>query len=503
MDSLVARFAARVAAAPGAPAVVDGALSLSYADLDRWSDAVHARLLAEGVREGQLVGLSVSRGARAVAGIIGILKAGCAYVPLDPAYPAARRNLMTADSGVPVVLVDAPDRSAGVAAGAVRTAVLPGPFESADRTTSSWPVDADAPAYVIYTSGSTGTPKGVPVRHRQILDLFDASARHFTFLASDAWTLFHSHSFDFSVWEMWGALLHGARLVCVPDSARVVPAGFVELLVRERITVLNAVPSVFGHLLRGTDHAMLALRYVVFGGESVDPAALAGWLVPGAPELVNMYGITETTVHVTHRRMTTEDLRFTGPGTLIGVPLPHLDVLLLDVEGRPVPAGARGELHVGGSGVADGYLGRPELTASRFPVLPGLDGEPCRYFRSGDMASWSAEHGSLVYHGRLDDQVQIRGFRIELGEVEAALRAGTGVAGTGVADAVVAVERNDHGEDVLVACVVPAGMARPSARALRREVALTLPRHMVPERIRVIDELPRTASGKVDRRNTG
>ncbi len=426
-----------------------------------------------------------------VAAVVGVLKAGAGYVPLDPSYPRARLAYMADDAGVEVVLGD---DSTPASLGEGRRVVAMSDVDDAPRPAPARPpVGASAPAYVIYTSGSTGRPKGVLIRHEQVLALFASTSPLFGFGHDDRWTLFHSYSFDFSVWEIWGPLLSGGRVVVVPEAARVHPRAFGELLDREGITVLSMVPSAFRHLV--IDPAP-RLRHVVFGGEPFDAGTVAAWT--GAadgrrlPAISNMYGITETTVHVTHRWVTSADLRREGPGTPIGTPLAHLDVLLLDEEGHPVPPGVRGEIHIAGTGLSPGYLGREDLNRARFPELIGPDGVARRYFRSGDAAAWSPDGTGLVFHGRLDDQVQFHGFRVELGEVESALRSHPDVA-----EAVVVVEDRAGAEPELVAYVE--AKAPITARGLRKEAALWLPRHMVPTRVVVVDELPRTASGKLDR----
>lgn len=492
MRSLVSAFAGSVAAAPDAVAVAVGGLEVSYAELDRWSDGVCSVLLRAGVRPGGLVGLSMRQDAGVVAAILGILKTGCGYVPLDPGYPVARLEFMAADAGLDVVLVDG--TGPAVLGEGRRLVEMPGAEVDVSMGAVP-PVPVTATAYVIYTSGSTGRPKGVPIRHSEVLALFDATGPLFAFGPSDRWSLFHSYSFDFSVWEIWGPLLSGGRIVPVPEVARVHPRSFTDLLREEGITVLSMVPSAFRHLVAGAATDLPAVKHLVFGGEPLDPGTVEAWMdgtggIP-APAISNMYGITETTVHVTHRRVTDEDLRRVEAGTVVGHPLSHLSVLLLDETGRPVPPGVEGEIHVAGAGLSPGYLGLEDLNRERFPELVAPDGVKRRYFRSGDSAAWSGDGRGLVFRGRLDDQVQFRGFRIELGEIESVLRARSDIV-----DVVVVVEDEGAQAD-LVAYVVAHGAL--AVRDVRKELLRWLPRHMVPARIVVLDELPRTASGKLDR----
>ncbi|MBV9109804.1 MAG: amino acid adenylation domain-containing protein, partial [Gemmatimonadetes bacterium] len=370
----------------------------------------------------------------------------------------------------------------------------------ADELPDDLGIEADPAqlAYVIYTSGSTGRPKGVGVTHGNVLRLFDATAPGFAFGERDVWTLFHSCAFDFSVWELWGALLHGGRLVVVPWAESRDFAAFRDLLARERVTMLSQTPSAFRALCRADEAApepLEHLRAVVFGGEALNYAALRGWLDrygPRRPRLVNMYGITETTVHVTWHTVTGQELRRETIGSGVGVPIPDLRAYVLDGAGNPQPPGVAGELYVGGAGVARGYLGRPGLTATRFVPDP-YSGEPgARLYRSGDLARWTAE-GTLEYLGRGDQQVKVRGFRIEPGEIEAVLLAHPGVSAAAV------VARGEGDDASLAAYLVPAEGHPVNAAELRDALRRHLPEHMVPAAFVSIDRIPLTANGKLDR----
>ncbi|MGW6917088.1 amino acid adenylation domain-containing protein [Kitasatospora sp. NPDC054939] len=483
---------ARVAVVRGdAPAVAGGGRESGYTEIDRLSDAVAARLTAAGLGRGALVGVLLERSHRAPAWILGVLKAGAAYVPLDPSYPAERLRFMAEDAGL-AALVGAPDRAAACGLDTVpvvdpdAAGLVPGPAPE--------PPGPDDPAYVIYTSGSTGLPKGCVVTHGNVLELLRATLPLFAFDAGDRWTLFHSASFDFSVWELWGAWATGAAAVPVPADTAQAPEDFLRLLVDERVTVLNQVPSAFRYLAREyTDSGApaTALRYVVFGGESVDLDVVRGFLdaAPGpAPVMVNMYGITEITVHATHLVLTPEQLAG-DTSSPIGRPLPHLSIDLLDDAQQPVADGEAGEMWVSGTGVATGYLNRPELTADRFRTVDGR-----RSYRTGDLARRLPD-GRLAYLGRNDQQVKLRGHRVELGEVEAGLRAAAQVG-----DAAALVTRDGSGNDLLTALVVPAAPGALDVPALRRHARTTMPAQLVPNRFHGVDALPFTASGKLDRR---
>ncbi|MEW5927424.1 MAG: non-ribosomal peptide synthase/polyketide synthase, partial [Gemmatimonadota bacterium] len=449
-------FREQAARTPEAVALTCEGEALTYAELERRAARVAAALRRRGAGPETRVALCAERSAGLVVGIVGILGAGAAYVPVDPAYPADRIAYLLEDSGCPVVLAGEGQRAllSGCAAEVmVLEEALAG---AAGSEPPAWAeVDPESAAYLIYTSGSTGRPKGVVVTHANAARLFTATAEWFGFGADDVWTLFHSYAFDFSVWEVWGALLHGGRLVVVPHATSRSSEEFYELLVREGVTVLNQTPSAFRQLAaveetRGASPA-LALRWVVFGGEALDPRTLRGWMERhggDAPRLVNMYGITETTVHVTFRPIRRADV-VAGERSPVGRAIPDLSVRVLDGRGSPVPVGVPGELYVGGAGVARGYLGRPELTAERFVPDPFGDEPGARLYRSGDRVRWSAA-GELEYLGRVDAQVKVRGYRIEPGEIEAAISSHEAVR-----ESVVVVHAEAPGDARLVAYAVP------------------------------------------------
>nr|WP_275424798.1 non-ribosomal peptide synthetase [Streptomyces sp. SID13726] len=478
-------FARQVSRTPDATAVVYGEHRLTYAELDARATELAHRMAAHGAAPECLVALALPRSTDLVVAILAVLKTGAAYVPLDPEYPAERLTHMLDDSA-PVLLLTTRDTGPDLPATAVPVLTLDDRRSPAARADLPSPT-GDHLAYVIYTSGSTGRPKGVAVPHGNVVRLFDSTRHWFDFGPDDVWTLFHSYAFDFSVWELWGALLHGGTLVVVPHEVSRDPHEFLRLLTSERVTVLNQTPSAFGELVRAdAEHPVaateLSLRYVVFGGEALDVTPVADRYTrhaEDAPVLVNMYGITETTVHVTGLPLTRD--RHEG----IGEPIPDLRAHVLDAGLRPVPPGVVAELYVAGAGLARGYLGRPGLTAGRFVADPfGAPGE--RMYRTGDLARRSLD-GRLEYAGRADDQVKIRGFRIELGEVEAALSSHPEVS-----RAVVLVR-----EGRLVGYAVTEGPLDPAA--LRAHTARTLPEHMVPSAVVVLDGLPLTANGKLDR----
>ncbi|WP_018045648.1 non-ribosomal peptide synthetase [Methylobacterium sp. 88A] len=486
------RIAWQAGRRPQAVAVTCEGEQATYADLETRAARLARRLVREGVRPGDLVGLCAERSISLVVGILAILKSGAGYVPLDPAYPADRLAFMLADCGARHVLATA-GLVDSLPEGGPSPILMDGPAASEDRGTPLPPAPhPDQPAYVIYTSGSTGRPKGVVVTHANAARLLTTTQEDFAFAEDDVWTLFHSYGFDFSVWETFGALCHGGRLVVVPREVARAADAFLDLLVREGVTVLNQTPSAFRPLMQAAlaRPRGLALRHVVFGGEALDVSALRPWFErfgDASPRLVNMYGITETTVHVTYRPLVADDAnRADSP---IGEALPDLTLHLLDAALDPVPDGVAGELHVGGAGLAQGYLGRAALTAERF--VPDPFGPPgARLYRSGDLAVRRPD-GTLAYLGRADGQVKLRGFRIETGEIAAALRAEPGVIDAAV------ILRDAAGDRHLVAYVVGEGI---DADALRSGIVRRLPAHMVPAHILVVASLPLTPNGKLDLR---
>ncbi|PCE30214.1 hypothetical protein BZL54_22465 [Burkholderia ubonensis subsp. mesacidophila] len=485
---------------PDAVAVSGDAGSLTYAQLDAHANALAWTLRDLGAGPELRVGLASGRDIHFAIGMLAILKTGAAYVPLDSAYPDERLHFLIDDSAM-IAIVGTNDELERLP----RSGDLPRSAISLDdvggdraRTAPPRAVCAAQAAYVIYTSGSTGTPKGCVVTHANVLRLFDVTREPFSLSEHDVWSVFHSTAFDFSVWELWGALLHGAQAVFVPFETSRDPLAFADFLRVHRVSVLSQTPSAF-RLLDRQPGTLSALRLVVFGGEALDPAALRDWFDrygDERPRLVNMYGITETTVHVTARTLCRADAD--APFSPIGAPLADLSLQLLDRHGEPVLDGVAGEIHVGGAGVARGYLNRPGLTAARF--VPDPDGAPgARRYRAGDLARRRAD-GEIVYLGRADQQIKIRGFRIEPGEIEAALRDHPRVR-----DAAVVADDDAHGNARLVAYVTQrhaddAAHDELDPAALRAHLAAHLPAHMIPAHFVVLDALPLTVNGKLDRR---
>ncbi|MEV4616041.1 amino acid adenylation domain-containing protein [Kitasatospora sp. NPDC049258] len=482
---------------PDAAAATCDGVSLTYRELNARANRLAHRLRALGAGPETLVGVRFERGLDLVVALLGVLKSGAGYLPLDPGQPAERLAFILADAGVSAVVAD---RRTGEET--VTTLLLDEDDQDRPDTDPAPLASSGNTAYVIYTSGSTGVPKGVPVTHANVLRLLGSCQEDFGFGPDDVWTLFHSYAFDFSVWELWGALLTGGRVVVVPFALSRSPQDFLDLLVTERVTVLNQTPSAF----RGLQEAValadlrpeaLALRTVVFGGEALDVAELRPWFDrfgDQRPVLVNMYGITETTVHVTHRPVRAAESAGTRRSP-IGRPLGDLRLYLLDQSLNPVPIGVPGQLFVSGAGLARGYLGRPALTAERFLPDPFATVPGARMYRTGDLARYDAD-GETEFLGRADDQVKIRGHRIEPGEIEATLGDHPDVESS----LVIAHRRPGEREARLVGYVAPRAGRVLDVPELRARLGRTLPGYMVPAILVPLDAFPMTANGKIDRR---
>ena len=484
---------------PEAMAVVDEeGQRLSYGELHQQAVRVASRLCALNLAPESFVGLCAQRNVRLVVSLLGILAAGCAYVPIDPSYPVERLRYLVADSGIRCVLADDPATLLPLGLEGLQVLRISDALQDGAPEQPLPPLHGQQAAYMIYTSGSTGQPKGCIVSHANVLALLAAAIPLHGYRSEDVWTLFHSYAFDFSVWELWGALATGARVVVVSQASSRDPDALHELLLRERVTVLSQTPTAFRSLVAHSDWLAedsppLALRRVIFGGEALDPGLLRPCFDRLGDSVVftNMYGITETTVHVTHRDIRAHETQL---GSVIGPALPHWNLYVLNEHWLPVAPGEVGEIYVGGLGVARGYHQRARLTAERMmPDVFRNDGS--RMYRSGDLARLRHD-GEIEYMGRMDHQVKIRGFRIELGEIEAALRLLNGVG-----DSVVLPWREHCDEELrLVAWVTPRpGEEAPSESTLRELLQTRLPAHMVPARFVAIAALPLTVNGKLDR----
>ncbi len=473
--------------------------TLTYKELDQRSNQLAYFLKQKGVTTETRVGIFQERSEALLVSLLAVLKAGGTYVPLEPAYPEERLRFIVEDSGVAFVITEAALLSSLPSADV--EVIIPDSIESFAHEEQfvfhPQKIHPNQAAYIIYTSGSTGKPKGCVVAHSNVSRLLQSTEPWFGFNHNDVWTLFHSFAFDFSVWEIWGALLYGGKLVVVPYLQSRSPEAFRTLLSSEGVTILNQTPSAFRQLIRVDQEAddKLVLRAVIFGGESLELQSLRPWIERYGdqyPRLINMYGITETTVHVTYRLIRLEDVE-QNCGSVIGTPIPDLSLYILDEELEPVPVGVPGEVYVGGMGVSRGYLNRPTLTAQRFIPDPFSQKLGVRLYRTGDLAR-RLSNGDLEYLGRGDQQVKVRGFRIELGEIEAAL-----ANIPEIAEAVVITYLQNEDDKRLVAYLVPNGDP-PNRSDLRAVLKECLPDYMIPGAFVFLDAMPLTAQGKVDRR---
>ncbi|PRT07964.1 non-ribosomal peptide synthetase [Bacillus wiedmannii] len=494
-------FEQQVKLTPDAIAVVFENQRLTYSELNSRSNQLAHFLQKNNVKSETKVGIYLERSMEMVISILGILKAGGAYVPIDPAYPQDRITYMLEDSKIPL-LISKGSNVSGLPEHNSRLIQVDNDWsliaqESEENTINN--VTPDNLAYIIYTSGSTGKPKGTLVEHGNVVRLFKSTEKWYNFSNQDVWSMFHSFAFDFSVWELWGALLYGGRLVVVPYMVSRSPEAFYELLCNEAVTVLNQTPSAFRQLMQEDEKYAgdkLSLRYVIFGGEALDLASLKPWYERHGdqkPLLVNMYGITETTVHVTYRPLSWADVR-NPQGSIIGIPIPDLSVYVLDQNLKPVPDGISGEMYVGGAGVTRGYLNRLDLNKERFITNPYSSDANSRLYKSGDLARYTM-NGELEYLGRIDQQVKIRGFRMEIGEIESVISAFPTIR-----EVVLTVHEDENHDKRLVAYIVPLINQEISINELRSFMKQTLPDYMIPSVFIKLDTLPLTTNGKVDRK---
>jgi amino acid adenylation domain-containing protein len=502
VESLVDLLRLRSAEMPDAPALAIGNMLISYGRLDQLTDLAAGRLVGAGAQPGQFVGVLAQRNLESVVSLIAVLKSGAAYVPLDPEYPRDRTRFMVKDAGTELItgerraaerlelldhrFIEQPSLDEDARPEPTRRCELPSPT-------------ADSPAYVIYTSGSTGRPKGCVITHGNVLSLLEGALPLFDFSAQDRWAVFHSLCFDFSVWEVWGAIATGATAVMVPWKIVLSPDDLIRFVQRYRITVLNQVPSIFKYTVSAhakSGRPVLALRYVVLGGESIDLTVVRAFVEgigAGAPVMVNMYGITENTVHSTVKFLD-EPALASGSASPIGLPLPHVGAYVLDEDSVPVPPGGIGELWLSGPSVSRGYLYREDLNAERFAHFRlGPNGALVRCYRTGDLVRRDLD-GELHFEGRNDEQTKLRGFRIELREIETALSSHPLIS-----DAVVIVTER-RSEATLVAGLVCQEPVTPElAASVKAHVASAIPAYMVPRDYHRIDRIPLTPSGKRDR----
>ena len=464
----------------------------TYKNLNEQSDRLAFLLKEKGVYADTIVALLLERSIEMIIGILGILKAGGAYLPLDPDYPEERKQYMLTDSNAKILLTNRE---------------ITNSFGIWNLEFGISPRQGGQLAYIIYTSGTTGKPKGVMVSHENVVRLMVNDCSRFDFEDRDVWTLFHSYCFDFSVWEIWGALLYGGKLVIVPGTFTRDPQQFLELLIKQKVTVLNQTPGAFYHLIDEaltTDHRRLYLRYVIFGGEALSPARLKPWQENNPQtQLINMYGITETTVHVTYKKITPKEIHSNQSN--IGTPIPTLCTYIMDKYMKLQPVGVSGQLYVAGKGVTRGYLNRPGLTNQKFlrggpggavfskSAPPGRRRQ--KLYRTGDLARWLS-NGDMEYLGRIDHQVKIRGYRVELGEIENQL-----LEHPKIKEAVVLFHKNEKNitDNYLCAYIVPLSPGSLTSAQLKGHLSRQLPGYMIPAYFIQLEKLPLTPNGKLDK----
>jgi tyrocidine synthetase-3 len=485
-------FEEQVARTPEKDAVCCGGNVFTYSELNKKANVIAHHIQEIGIDSNDIVTIFLDRSIETIFSMLGVLKSGGAYLPLDPDYPNNRIDFILNDSRSKI-LITTKDLSTRIEFN--RNIICVEDLSVLDNNFSNIEIinNSSDLCYIIYTSGTTDNPKGVMVEHRNVVRLFFNDKFQFDFSEKDVWTMFHSHCFDFSVWEMYGALLYGGKLIVIPKIVSRDVDKYYKLLSEEKVTVLNQTPSAFYNLLeialRKPDKSLENLRYVIFGGEALKPIKLAEWFnIYSDVKLINMYGITETTVHVTYKEISKYEIE--NNISNIGTPIPTLTTYVVDNNLRLVPKGIAGELLIGGDGVSRGYLGREDLTRDRF--IKNSYNEEERLYRSGDLVKMLS-NGELEYLGRIDDQVQLRGFRIELGEIENAL-----VKHEHIKESVVLV-REENGDKSLCAYMV--SKEGLNHEELRTYMSAQLPEYMIPSYFVELDKIPLTSNGKIDRKS--
>ncbi|NQY62234.1 MAG: amino acid adenylation domain-containing protein [Alteromonadaceae bacterium] len=506
--TIVSKFEAQVVAYPDNVAVmVPDGKQLTYQQLNEQANRLACQLMNQGIKTESRVALCLHRSTDTLVAILAVLKAGAAYIPLDSGHPKERIEHVIKDAGAVLILTHADLCSLTADVKGVDTIVLDdAQSQKLLATNSSSNIEANdsgitpfSLAYVIYTSGSTGKPKGVMVEHHNVIRLFEAVKGHYQFRSEDVWTLFHSYAFDVSVFEMWGPLFHGGKLVVVSGDTAKDSEAFVNLVQQQQVTVMAQTPSAFYPFISLCNFAALHshLRYVVLAGEKLDCRKIKPWFEAGMTdhtELLNMYGPTETTVYTTFYQINEEDTN--TDSSVIGLPLDDMAIYVCNSQMQLQPMGVHGEMMLGGAGLARGYLNHPELTEERF-FEHTFDGELTqRLYKSGDMVSLRFD-GQVNYHDRMDNQVKIRGFRIELEEIEAVL-----LDHEDIRDAVVLCHQNDNEQKQLVAYVIVEKVIgkKVSVEQLRNFVARSLPEYMIPTHFMTLDAMPLTVNGKLDKK---
>ena len=489
--TIVSLFEKQVILTPNNIAVKFEDNFLTYEELNSKANQLARYILNNGAKKGDIIGLRMDRSLEMIIGILAIIKAGCAYLPINMYYPIDRVLYMLTDSNASmlltsntiddVLLLDIPIISIDLSN---ETGIY-----SSNSTNLETVISPEDLIYIIYTSGSTGKPKGAMLCHRNVVRLFKNDAPLYDFSENDVWTMFHSVSFDFSVWEMYGALLFGGKLVIVPEAVARDTNLYLDLLRKEKVTILNQTPTYFYNLLNSELDRLdssLCLRYIIFGGEALNPKSIQKWHFKYPfTKLINMYGITETTVHVTFKELTEKDLKHNLSN--IGKPIPTLQVLILDQNQNLLPCGVEGEICVLGDGVFKGYLNRPDLNVQK--LIHSKYSNNILY-RSGDSALFHS-NGEIEYLGRIDKQVKLRGFRVELGEIEEKILLNANIKSCSV------VKRVDsNGRDIL--CAYYTSNSNIEIKKIEEALQQDLPYYMIPQHFIKVDKMPTNINGKID-----
>ncbi len=464
--------------------------NISYKTLNKKANQLARLLRAQGVKNNDIVALFVERSLDVVVGMLAILKSGGAYLPIDVEYPVDRQNYLLTNSKAKFIVasegavINASEDSKIITIDYAEMAN----YDSENIDNSNTPSDL---AYIIYTSGTTGNPKGVQINHNNVVRLFKNDAFQFSFSSRDVWTLFHSHCFDFSVWEIYGALLFGGQLIIVPRQEAKDTFSFLKLLQKEKVTVLNQTPSAFYNLIEASKQqgeTLSHLKYVIFGGEALAPIKLKDWANshPNA-KLINMYGITETTVHVTYKDIKAEDLE--KETSTIGKPIPTLSAYILNTNLKLVPKGTPGELFIAGEGLSKGYLHNEALTDTKFIVSPFNPEE--KLYSTGDWAR-QLPNDDLEYLGRIDNQVKIRGYRIELGEIDGQLSKHEAIS-----KSITLVKVQDSGKQLVSYYIAETAI---DELLLKKHLSSRIPEYMIPTHFIHLDKIPLTSNGKLNKK---
>lgn len=460
--------------------------NINYKELNERANSLARFLISRGVKKNVPVGIRINKSIEMIVGILAIVKAGGCYLPIDLSYPEERVSFMLKDSNAKILLTNSNSNNMNFNIEIINLDDENIYDKNCDNLNLK--TNIDNLLYIIYTSGSTGNPKGAMLTHRNVIRLMKNDKFLFDFNEDDVWTMFHSVAFDFSVWEMYGALLYGGKLVLVPENIAKSPKAFLNLLRNEKVTVLNQTPTFFYNLLeqeiKNNNDSLLQIRYIIFGGEALKPNLIKSWKDKYPfTKLINMYGITETTVHVTFKELSNNDLMSSNSN--IGVPIPTLKLLILDNKQRLLPLGIEGEICVVGDGVGRGYLNRPDLNNQKFVEINGQ-----KTYRSADSAFIDFD-GNIYYKGRIDTQVKIRGFRVELGEIEAKL-----LKHPCISKCIVIADKKSEKDSHLVAYIVCNKDVK--IEELKEYMKKLVPSYMVPNYFVKLDYIPMNNNGKAD-----